>query len=78
MKSKNVLAHAKKYFGCDTLWGVPLENGGSKGSVNGHWEMMALYTDGMVSAGGDKNEYISKFDTALLKDTNWYAEINDD
>merc|ERR1712110_72831 len=33
-----VIDFAKKYFGCDSVEGVPLENGGGQGSAGSHWE----------------------------------------
>jgi hypothetical protein len=45
------LNHAKEYFGCPSLTGVPLEENGGSGSAGAHWERIAFGNEGMTASG---------------------------
>ena len=71
--SKKVVETAKKYFGCDKITGVELDN---KGLINGdstHWEPRILLGDYMTSFGIEYEEQaISEITLSLLEDSGWY------
>ena len=56
--------YAAKYYGCNSVVGVPLEDGGGSGSAGSHWEKTALGNEMMV-ADTIANPKISGF-TMLL------------
>ena len=66
-----VVEYAKKFFNCDTLKGVPLEDNGSQGSAGSHWEKTVLGNEFMV-ANTVANPVISMFTLKLLEETGWY------
>lgn len=45
-----LLAYAREFYKCDSLEGVPLENGGTPGSVNSHWEKLFMPNEYMNPA----------------------------
>ena len=71
--SKKVVETAKKYFGCDKITGVELDN---KGLINGdstHWEPRILLGDYMTTFGIEYEEQaISEITLSLLEDSGWY------
>ena len=70
--SPNVLAYGKEYFDCQSIKGVPVEDGGGSGSVGSHWEKIVLGNEVMV-ANQVANPVLSKFTLKLLEDTGWYV-----
>ena len=71
IKTPKVLEFAKKYFNCDTITGVELEN--KEGNVNpSHWEARILLGDYMNSEPYTAEQVISEFTLALLEDSGWY------
>ena len=70
--TKTVLEVAKKYFGCNDITGVPLENQKENNNI-AHWEPRILLGDIMTSYYTYKSEHvISEFTLALLEDSGWY------
>jgi len=71
--SKKVVETAKKYFGCNKITGVELDN---KGLINGdstHWEPRILLGDYMTTFGIEYEEQtISEITLSLLEDSGWY------
>ncbi|EGR32846.1 leishmanolysin family protein, putative, partial [Ichthyophthirius multifiliis] len=55
---------------------MQLENEGSSGSINSHWERTVIYNEMMT---GDEvyDSVLSIFTIALLKDTGFYPEVNE-
>lgn len=49
IRSPNVLAHAREYFNCPDMDGVPVEDGGGSGSAGSHWEKIVLGNEVMVA-----------------------------
>lgn len=74
IKTPTVLKEARSIFGCETLQGLELENGGGDGSAGSHWESRVVGLDYMA-ATTTKDAMYSRFTFALLKDTGWY-DIN--
>jgi hypothetical protein len=72
-----VVAYAKKYFNCDTITGVELEDGeGYDGYPNSHWEARILLGEYMNSEVHTPEQAISGFTLALLEDSGWYKIDN--
>jgi leishmanolysin len=71
ISSPKVLEAAKKYFGCDSMIGVELENQGEAGSLGNHWEMRTMAGDFMISESYDET-FISSMSIALMEDSGWY------
>ena len=70
--SSKVVSYAKKHFGCDSLKGVLLENQGSSGSANAHWEARIMLGDYMISTNYLENA-ISEITLGLFEDSGWYG-----
>ena len=72
VKTKKVLNFAKKYFGCETIKGVELENQGLDGSKNNHWDSRILLGELMISEQYEEEGALSEFTLAFLEDSGWY------
>ena len=72
VKTEKVLNFAKKYFGCDNIKGVELENQGKDGSKNNHWESRILLGELMTSEVYEDEMVLSEFTLALMEDSGWY------
>ena len=71
IKTPNVLRETKKYYGCDSAFGMELEHFGGVGSAFSHWSKRMLNTDYMIpDMYGDY--YISNITLALFEDSGWY------
>jgi len=68
---------AREHFGCSTLIGAPLENGGGDGTTNSHWESQHLNFEYMIGTQATSQVYVSKFTLALLEDSGWYRVDHD-
>jgi hypothetical protein len=66
----NTVAVAKKFYGCDTLTGVELEDEGGDGSRLSHWERRVLRDELMAASGGVA---LSAFTQAALMDLGYYV-----
>ena len=72
IKTPKVLEFAKKYFGCDKITGVELEN--KEDNINpSHWEARLLLGEYMNSEPYTPEQAISEFTLALLEDSGWYS-----
>ena len=72
-----VVSYAKKYFNCNTITGVELEDGGGDdGYENSHWEARILLGEYMNSETHTAEQAISGFTLALLEDSGWYKTNN--
>ncbi|EGR34483.1 leishmanolysin family protein, putative [Ichthyophthirius multifiliis] len=76
LRTPHVLAFAKKYYACETLLGMPLENQGGSGSAGSHWEKTAIADEYMNASRSFTQAHFSGFTTNLLRDTGFYAEVN--
>ena len=72
IKSPKVLEVAKKYFDCQDIYGVELEESGGSGTVASHWEARILLGDYMNGVVYPEEQVISEFTLALLEDTGYY------
>ena len=66
-----MIAYGKKFFGCSSFPGVPLENDGSNGSAGSHWEKLFLpqeYMNPTVENPG----ILSDFTFTFLEAMGWY------
>lgn len=68
---KDVVAHARKHFNCSKIEGVPLENGGSGGSTDSHWEKLFLPND-YLNPTIEHPGIISAFSLKVLEASHWY------
>ena len=75
--SKNILETARKYYGCPTLEGMQLENNGAAGSMGAHWEKTIILNEIMTAESSGTEAQLSIFTIALLKDTGFYSEVNE-
>jgi len=74
--TKKVREMATKHFNCPNAIGVPLENKGSSGTRDGHWNRKAMNGDVMIAKSFGEN-LISDITLALFEDTGWY-QVNYD
>ena len=72
INSTRVVNTAKKYFNCDNVIGVELENYGGDGTAGSHWEARILLGDYMNGIIYTEEQVISEFTLALLEDTGYY------
>ena len=63
---------AKKYFNCDSLKGVELENQGGSGTAGSHWESRILLGEYMNGYAYTEEQVISEFTLAVLEDSGYY------
>ena len=70
IKSPKVVDFAKKYFNCNELNGVELEN--QHNLPWSHWEARILLGEYMTSFPYTPEQVISEFTLALLEDSGWY------
>ena len=71
--SKKVIETAKKYFNCNNIEGVELDNKGIINGVSTHWEPRILLGDYMSSFGIEYEEHaISEITLSLMEDSGWY------
>ena len=74
-KTPTVLSKARDAFGCTTLPGLELEDGGGSGTAGSHWEKRMMFNDFMVGDIGPTDIVYSDITFSLLKDSGWY-DIN--
>ena len=72
LNSSILLKKAKKYFGCDTIEGVELENQGGEGTAASHWEARILLGEYMNGYAYTEEQVISEFTLAVLEDSGYY------
>lgn len=66
-----VVAWAKAYFNCQSLVGVPLEDGGSTGTAGSHWEKTYFPIE-VMNPSLEFPVFLSGLTQALLRGTGWY------
>ena len=72
IKSPKVLKVAKKYYNCDSIEGIELEESRDSGNIGSHWEERILLGDYMNRAIYPEEQVISEFTLALLEDIGFY------
>ena len=71
VKTPKVLQFVQNQFNCQTVDGVPLENGGGSGSANTHWEKLYAGPELMTSMMTGK-PILSGLTLSLMEDSGWY------
>ena len=72
IKTPKVVELAKKYFNCERIKGVEVEDQGGEGSMLSHWEQRVLLGDYMGAVIYQEEMVISEFTLALLEDSGFY------
>ena len=72
IKTPKLIEVAKKYFNCDRIDGIELENQGGSGTAISHWEARILLGDYMNGVIFTIEQVISEFTLAVLEDSTWY------
>ena len=72
IKTKKVVETAKKYFNCDNIIGIELEDQGMGGSALSHWDQRILLGDYMGAVIYQEEMVVSEFTLALLEDSGFY------
>ncbi|EGR33806.1 leishmanolysin family protein, putative [Ichthyophthirius multifiliis] len=77
LTSKNVVEVTKKYYNCPTAEGMYLENTGGEFTIGSHWKRTFVYNELMTGSELNVKSTLSMFTIALLKDTGFYSEVNE-
>lgn len=72
MNGPNVVAWAKKQFGCSTANGMQFENQGGSGTANAHWEKTLMGNDMMTGTANGKM-ILTGATLAFFQDTGLYT-----
>jgi len=72
LRYPELVSLARAHFGCSSLTGVPLENGGGSGSSSAHWEKIFL-PDEVMNPTTEENPKVSDFTLTLLRASGWYT-----
>ena len=72
LNSPKLLEVAKKYYNCDSIEGVELENEGGTGTAGSHWEARILLGEYMNGYAYTEEQVISEFTLAVLEDLGYY------
>ena len=72
IKTPKVLSFAKKYFNCNNIQGIPLENQEEGQMKIAHWEPRMILGDIMSSLTYTPDQVLSEFTLSLLEDSGWY------
>ena len=72
LKGDKLLEVAKKYYDCDDIEGVELENQGGSGTAGSHWEARILLGEYMNGYSYTEEQVISEFTLAVLEDSGYY------
>ena len=72
LNSTKVVQVAKKYFNCEDIDGVELENQGGSGTSSSHWEARILLGEYMNGYSYTEEQVISEFTLAVLEDSGYY------
>ncbi|XP_041482023.1 neurogenic locus notch homolog protein 1-like isoform X3 [Lytechinus variegatus] len=67
----NIVREARAHFGCPTLAGLEIEDGGGAGTALSHFEKRILATESMNGYLAPVSAF-SRMTLALLEDTGWY------
>ena len=72
LNSTKLIHTAKKYFNCDEIDGIPLEEGGGNGTISSHWEEKIFLGELMCGAIYPPEQSFSEFTLSLLEDLGYY------
>lgn len=76
LRFPNLVEFAKKYFGCNTLTGLPLEDGGGQGTAGSHWEKL-IFSEDVMNPTIEYPAKISPFTVEVIKASGWYTVVGD-
>ena len=77
LNSSKVVEVAKKYYNCDSIKGVELEDYGGDGTAGSHWEERILLGDIMNGVVYPEEQVISEFTLAVFISVNkWHSELS--
>ena len=65
------LKFAQEHFGCPSITGIPLEDGGSTGSKGSHWEKTFIGDEVMQAYKGE-NMFLTTLTAKVLEDSGFY------
>jgi hypothetical protein len=68
-----VAAAARAQFGCASVQGALLEDGGGSGSAGSHWESRIFRDEYMTAAASPGPRVLSALTLALFADSGWYV-----
>jgi leishmanolysin len=71
--SPRVVRAARLQFGCDSLGGAMLEDGGGAGTASTHWEMRWFRDEYMVGSSSPGKKFFSALSAALFADSGWWV-----
>ncbi|EGR34496.1 leishmanolysin family protein, putative, partial [Ichthyophthirius multifiliis] len=77
LTSKNIVEVTRKYYNCRSAEGMQFENNEKDSSMGSHWERTVIYNEIMTGTKVFTNSVLSIFTIALLKDTGFYPEVNE-
>eukprot|EP01122_Echinamoeba_exundans_P014493 TRINITY_DN657_c0_g2_i1.p1 TRINITY_DN657_c0_g2~~TRINITY_DN657_c0_g2_i1.p1 ORF type:complete len:345 (+),score=47.25 TRINITY_DN657_c0_g2_i1:1197-2231(+) len=66
-----VTKFAQDHYGCASLTGLEMENGGGQGTANSHWEARLMNND-IMTGYADLYLIISNATLAIFRDMGWY------
>jgi len=72
LATPKILEKAREQFGCSTLDGAEIENGGGSGTAGSHWEKRVFMNDFMSGVSTGLSAAYTPMTFALLEDTGWY------
>jgi leishmanolysin-like peptidase len=67
-----LMREGRKFYGCETFPGVPLEDASRKGTGGSHFEKRVFNNELMTGSMGSTGGIISSFTLALYEDSGWY------
>lgn len=71
VNTPRVVDWIRRHFGCDTLSGAPLEDGGGSGTRLSHWEKRNFMNEYMTGESTN-NPVLSGLTMSLFEDSGWY------
>ena len=80
LTTPRVVSAVRAHFGCDSLTGAELEEGGGVSSAGSHWEARVFGSELMTSVYGiaGNGAYLSSLTLAALEDSGWYRASYED
>jgi len=73
LATPNLLAYARKFYGCDSWYVVPLENDGGDGTAGSHFEITLYFNEVMTGNNKLPDSTFSAFTWSVLADSGWYG-----
>ncbi|KAG2374171.1 hypothetical protein C9374_011008 [Naegleria lovaniensis] len=72
LKTPKVVEVGQSHYGCPTLTGIEMEEGGGQGTAFSHWEKRIMRNEIMVGSLGKDQMILSPFTLAYFEDSGWY------